>query len=116
MPEMNRRGFLKALTTAAVGAAVVAHVPVRWMPSGALRDETALAYLRRAYNDWRDATGLDPKVIEIGSDLFDAAQGQMQANMRFCDPTVPVVERSLKFKAATLRERGHGWQVKAIHA
>src|SRR3990167_3345360 len=107
---MNRRGFLKAFTVAVVGVAVTSRVPAAWMPTKALRRESALEYLRRAYNaHTRGQIGNAPRYIDVGRELFEAAEDEMIACMRFTASDAEPTERTLFFKGAVLRERGRGW-------
>lgn len=115
--QLSRRCFIKAVSAAAVAGAVAIKLPAPWLPTLALKRETALEYLRRSYNDFRNANGRDPKVILVGQELFDAAESQMVANMRFVEfgeSGDGHLSRSLKFKAAVLRISCSGWQV--VHA
>lgn len=119
---MNRRGFLKALSTAAVGVAVAAHVPAQWMPTLRLRNETALEYLRRAYNEHTRGKGAagHPREIHVGWQLFEAAESEMLVVTReVYGHTVLFTTRdapgtTLRFKGSTLRAVGQGWDIKAI--
>lgn len=79
---ITRRGFLKAFTTVVAGAAVATHIPVEWMPTQVLRTETALSYLRRAYNRWADEHHRAPYLIMGGPRLFEAVEQEMMAIQR----------------------------------
>ena len=115
---MNRRAFLKALTTAVVGTAVALEVDPSWMPTATLQRETALTYLRRGFNEWVSAHRRAPRFLDVGRELFEAAEGEMLACMRFCPGDADSLNgpRMLMFKGARMHEVGRGWEIKAFHA
>jgi hypothetical protein len=90
---MNRRAFLTRVSTGLVGAAVIANVPVTWLPAP-VRRYAALEYLRNAYNYYVDLV-LElrerepdrpadmPAAMVVQTWLYEQAEGEMAANKRF---------------------------------
>lgn len=70
---ITRRGFIQGLAAAAVAA----NIPPEWLPTAGLKGETALEYLRRAYNRESEAHGVSPQIILVGRDLYDKVEGEL---------------------------------------
>lgn len=124
---MNRRAFLTRVVKGAAAAAVLAHVPVEWVPRAAgLQDCVALSYLRERFNQYMQGkfalgVSLDhacPDRIVVGRDLYEAAEKEMtdnclhlrvftDAQAREGSPKQP----TMMFKGARMTYEGRGWRI-----
>lgn len=115
---MNRRAFLKRFGIGVTAALVLASLPeaaIRSLTTEQAAKRLACEYLRKVYNEYcRQHPGAYPVRMEVGRELFDAYEGELQANERFVRRTVgefDVIDTSpgLMFKGAEVRPVGRGW-------
>ena len=87
---MNRRSFLTRLSTSLVGAAIVAKVPLTWLPAP-VRRYAALEYVHRAYHLACDCMMLaqsqgygigNPAAIIVQQWLYEQVENELLANKR----------------------------------
>ncbi len=116
---MNRRSFLSRLGTGAVAALALAHVPAAVIDAIGLHQLSAdriREQMRRIYNEHaRGGIRNHPREIQMGREAFDTFEGQLLANERFIKyEQEPSGERTLMFKAATVRPVGAGWGMRIV--
>lgn len=82
---MTRRDFIKRLAKGTLATAALLHVPystiINLVPerSLGLKEEIALQALRRAFNNYCQATGKVPERILAGGKLFDQVESEMES-------------------------------------
>jgi hypothetical protein len=110
---ISRRGFIGI-----VGAALLSWgVPVNVLPAWS-RQDSAIAYLTKLWNAECKGKGWErcPKTMYVGSDLFDAFEGELIASARFVDHYWGAHRgfKTLKFKSATMFREGSGSGVRFV--
>jgi hypothetical protein len=117
---MNRRSFLGLIGKIGVAAAIATHLPVEWVPTTPRR-YAAIDFLVKAWREHMKGRSVRecPEVMEAGSDLWDAYEADVIANMHamnnwmagpFTDARYP--RENLMFKAGRLvRSKESGWWV-----
>lgn len=107
---MNRRNFIKSLASGIAGTAIVVGLPhqtiLNWSPEW-LKHETAIAFLRKAFNIYAQSNGKPPLFIVAGPTMFEEVEKDLIAHVEtnpfglLTDINYP---GSLMFKGATLIE------------
>ena len=67
---MNRRGFLKLLTSAAITAAVITHVPTSWIPEEA-HSKAAIEFLTRIWRKNSTNSSNYPRRIWVSQAVYN---------------------------------------------
>lgn len=99
---MSRRVFLHRVVTAVALAVTLPESVLQWHPEPT---EGALAYLRAWHN--KHVAFKNVRAIRVSGRLFDAAEGEMQAHMRFALENDFGID-TLMFKGVVMI-REHAW-------
>lgn len=114
---MNRREFVKRFGIGLSAACALASIPVSAVEAlttveGAKR--IACEYLRKVYNEHsRGAPMNHPRRMEAGRELYEAFEGELVANERFCSGDDPYLT-GLMFKGARVECVGAGWTARVV--
>ncbi len=116
---MNRRTFLSRVCGGVVGAAVVAAVPLNWIPAP-IKRQGAIDFLLKHYRDATDGTHFrqPPTDAVVACDLFDAYESELIAFVRVVprDYFAAVPNHTLMFKGVKLhRSSARGWFIAWMH-
>ncbi len=119
---MNRRDFLGRVCASIVGTAVVAHVPLAWIPTR-IKSSAAIEYLVKVFNAYGDARpNLDwteqiPAAVYATPLLFNAYAHELPPSARVEFTQYP---GSLVFRGVPLLEwrtnRSQAWAAIAVDA
>lgn len=112
---MNRRTFLTRVCGGIVGAAVVASLPLKYLPEP-IRRRGAIDFLWARWHEWTQGKpfGTWPHEAIVGSDLFDVYEREIIALFRLGGDLSVAANggRALMFKSAKLyRSVASGWFV-----
>jgi hypothetical protein len=108
---VNRRSFLRHLIAGAATVAVATQVPVSFVKAVGLGEAVREKMIERLHRLYREQAiqGLQVVRFAVGSDAWQAYEGELQANYRFVAADEPV--SYLKFKGARVTRVGRGWDV-----
>ena len=115
---MNRRDFLGRFGIGVSAALALASLPPAAIDGLSTLEAAKLCaseYLRKIYNEHANGR-LDqcPRRMEAGRELFEAYEGELVANIRFCQSIEPPGPPNLMFKGARVDCVGRGWTARVV--